>query len=416
MEAASARPDPAGIRAAPAQHSAGTDLERQMAVNNENNQSPVIALYCLESFSRGMLLALVPLQLLEKVETAQNVTFFYALVSVFVLVNSTLVPFLVETFGIRPVVALAGALQVCAAGLLALDPVAFTAVGLVLRATGTSCLEIPLMTLIMQSIPRSQLSRFEPIRVVFAGVCMSISPWLGYQFYQHLWSYSPNLVAAMAAAAATAIALRFLPRGIPLRNTTKTPLGRQSMQRFVMQPRLFVAWLLAVARTSFWAVFYTYAPIFAVTCGWSPSSASALVSAGIATMILVPIWGYFVRRFGVRLILIAGYSLTGASLILAAAAATISPIVSPFLLFIATTAASINDGPGNVLFMRASRLRDRAAMTGLYMTYRDTGQFSPIALFSAVMLAFPLTAAFATLGVTYFGAALLSRTVHWRLR
>jgi hypothetical protein len=404
------------IRSALGKNIAETGLEREMAINKENNQPPIIALYCLESFSRGILLALVPLQLLAKVETAENVTFFYALVSVFVLGNSILVPFLVETFGIRVVVGLAGVLQMSAAGLLALDPIAFTAVGLVLRATGTSCVEIPLVTLIMQSIPRNQLSRFEPIRVVFSGMCMSISPWLGYQFYQHLWNYSPNVAAAMAGATTTAIALFFLPRGIPPLSTARTPLGLQSVRRFVIQPRLFVAWLLAVARNSFWAVFFIYAPIFAVMCGWSPSSASALVSAGVATMILVPIWGHFVRRFGVRPVLIAGYSFTGASLILAAAAATISPIASPFLLFVATITASINDGPGNVLFMRASRIRDRAAMTGLYMTFRDTGQFVPIALFSVVMLAFPLTAAFATLGVTYFGAALLSRTIHWRLR
>jgi MFS family permease len=387
-----------------------------MAFPRPTNQTLVIAIYSLEGISRGLLLALVPLQLLQKVETAQNVTFFYAAVSIFVLCNSIVVPILVQKFGVRWVVTLAGLLQMCTAVLLALDPIAFTAIGLILRSTGTSCIDIPLVTLIMKGIPRSQLSKFEPVRVVFAGLCMAFSPWLGYQLYQHVWSYSPNAIAVLAGAAETAIALYFLPRNIKPQQVAGASIGLQSIRRFAMQPRLVVSWILAVARMSFWAVFFTYAPIFAVICGWDSSSASALVSAGITTTIFVPLWGHFVRRFGVRPILIVGYSFTGACLILAAMVAVINPFVSPILLFVAALSASISDGPGNVLFLRASRLRDRPAMTGIYMTFRDAGQFTPIAVFSLIMLTFPLTAAFAAHGVALFGAALLSRTIHRRLR
>jgi aerobic C4-dicarboxylate transport protein len=39
------------------------------------------------------------------------------------------------------------------------------------------------------------------------------------------------------------------------------------LRRFFAQPRLRLAWTLAASRSSWWSMFYVYAPIFAVTAG-----------------------------------------------------------------------------------------------------------------------------------------------------
>jgi predicted MFS family arabinose efflux permease len=374
----------------------------------------IVGLYCLEGMTRGALLALIPLQLLEQFGTTQRVTFVYALVGLVSLGNSILVPFLFERFGTRQVVAIAGCFHIAAAFFLFFDFVGFKALGLVLRAAATASAEIPLMALLMQIIPRDRLSVFEPTRVLFAGTTMSISPWLGFQLFEHVAAYAPNIAAATGGALISIAALTLLPE--PSSKIYKTTrLGRHAIRKFISQPRLCVAWTLAVVRTSFWAIFYIYAPIFAVVCGWTASAASALLSAGIATMICVPLWGHMVRRFGVRAVLMWGYALTGALLLLAVIAARLHPIAAPAMLFLAALSASIVDGAGNVPFMRASRVHDRAAMTGIYLTYRDAGQFGPVALFAAILLVFQLTTAFTVTAATFFAATLLSRTIHRRL-
>jgi hypothetical protein len=376
--------------------------------------SLIVGLYCLEGMTRGVLLALIPLQLLGQLGTTQRVTFVYAVVGLISLGNSVLVPFLFEKYGTRQVVAVAGGLHIAAAAFLYFDFVGFKALGLILRAAGTASSEIPLMALLMQIIPRDRLSAFEPTRVVSAGLAMSISPWLGFQLFQHMSTYAPNVAAVCGGALISIIALMFLPQ-MPSNVPQTTRLGMQAFRKFMSQPRLCVAWTLAVVRTSFWAIFYIYAPIFAVICGWTPSAASALLSAGIATMIFVPLWGRMVRYFGVRAVLMWGYALTGASLLLAVVTASLEPIFAPALLFLAALSASIIDGAGNVPFMRASRVHDRAAMTGIYLTYRDAGQFGPVALFAAILLVFQLTAAFTVTAASFFAATLLSRTIHRRL-
>ena len=72
--------------------------------------SVIVGLYCLEGMTRGALLALIPLQLLEQFGTTQRVTFIYTLVGFIALGNSILVPFLFEKFGTRQVIAIAGGL------------------------------------------------------------------------------------------------------------------------------------------------------------------------------------------------------------------------------------------------------------------------------------------------------------------
>ena len=87
--------------------------------------------FCIETFSRGLLLAIIPLDLLAHLGSAQRVTLFYAAVAIFGLGNSMLVPWLLGKLGVRIVVASAGIFMTCAAILLATE----SAVGMVRSGT-----------------------------------------------------------------------------------------------------------------------------------------------------------------------------------------------------------------------------------------------------------------------------------------
>jgi MFS family permease len=51
-------------------------------------------------------------------------------------------------------------------------------------------------------------------------------------------------------------------------------------------------------------MFMVYAPIFAVQTGLGAEIGGAIVSAGLASMWSVPLWGWLGRRFGLRRLLI----------------------------------------------------------------------------------------------------------------
>src|SRR5262245_549012 len=77
-------------------------------IENASERIVIIALFFLEGLSRGVLLAIIPLDLLIQLETVQYVTWFYSAVAIFVLVNILLVPVIFNWLGGRTVITLFG--------------------------------------------------------------------------------------------------------------------------------------------------------------------------------------------------------------------------------------------------------------------------------------------------------------------
>ena len=93
-----------------------------------------------------------------------------------------------------------------------------------------------------------------------------------------------------------------------------------------------------------------------------------------------------------------------------------SPMIAPALLLSAAFAAAMLDGSGNVPFLRATRPHERAAMAGIYMTYRDISQFAPIAIFSLILSFSQLASAFIFSAASFLVAGRLAQSIHPRLR
>jgi hypothetical protein len=376
----------------------------------------ITVFFCVETFSRGLLLAIIPLDLLAYFGDTREVTLFFAGVSVFGLGNSVLVPRLLKAIDGPRVVAAAGLLTTIAAILLATGNLLAIAAGLVIRVLAGACVEIPMTSYIMERIPRHRLSAFEPSRLFFQGGCSTIAPWLGYYLQFHVSPETPFIIVGFGGIAMLFLALIALPKSkaVSVENKPQYRLG--AIARFFRQPRLRLAWILALIRSSFWVIFNIYTPIFAVTCGWSPSSAAALLSIGTCSLFLVAIWGRLARQAGVRIILIAGYFFSGLSLLLTALTAVTAPAIAPLGMLLAALSASILDGAGNVPFLRATRPHERPAMAGVYMTYRELSQFAPVVMFSMVLMVAPLATAFAAYGIALLAGAQLSKLIHRRLR
>lgn len=393
------------------------DVDRHSSTDSVIDRLLVTLFFCAETFSRGLLLAIVPLGLLANLGSTQRVTIFYAAVSIFGLANSILVPTLLRYLGVRLVVAVAGIATTVAATLLVTETLTGTALGLIVRVFATSCIDISMMAFIMDRIPRHRLGAFEPVRIFFQGSCIALAPWLGFQLHAHVSLQTPYLVSAAGGMIMLCLALAALPT--QRLDTKAVVLSRRpvaTVRRFFSQPRLRLAWILAVIRSSFWVVFYIYSPIFSVICGWTPSAGAAVLSLGSATLFFVPIWGRLARTLGTRRVLVAGYTLTGIGLVLTGAAAYGAPNIGPILLLCAALGASIIDGTGNIPFLRATRPHERPAMAGIYMTYRDVSQFVPVAAYTLILTVFQLGATFVVSAAALFTAAKLSKLIHPRLR
>jgi len=357
-------------------------------------------LFSLAATSRVLLITLIPLQALALLGDAQAVSVLYFAVSAANLCLSQSIPWLVRRMRRRRVFSLGGLLMAVAPLVIALETPFGLVAGMVLQVFGVACLEISLSLYLMDHIRRQDMGRFEPMRLFYAAGVWALGPWLGVYLKDQVGDWVP-FVLASAGAIATLCLFWFLrlkenAAVTPAKRPAPNPL--QYLAHFVEQPRLRLAWLLAFGRSAWWAMFFVYAPIYAVESGLDQVTAGAIVSIASGALFIVPLWGWLARRHGLRRLLVVGFAASG----LVTMAVALSGGV-PWLAAIALVAAALTtstvDGAGNVPFLRAVHPMERAEMTTVFTTYRDVSQLAPPGLFALLLKVFHLPAVFVAGGL-----------------
>ena len=205
------------------------------------------------------------------------------------------------------------------------------------------------------------------MRLFYAGIGWTAGPWLGV-YMQQTVHWAPYALSAFTTLVMAAYYLRLglgsLRAVEPRVQITTNPL--RFIPAYFRQPRLALAWLLAVGRAGWWVVLFIYGPIYIV-----------------------------------RQLLLWGYALTGLLTVFVALAPAV-PWIIAVLLLAATVGASAIDGAGNVPFLRAVRPLQRAQMLSVYLTYRDGSQLLPPAFFSLLLAFTSLPAVFAVSAASMF--------------
>jgi MFS transporter, ACDE family, multidrug resistance protein len=370
-------------------------------------------LFSLAAAAQTILLTVVPLEALRLLGDARAVSLLYLVIGFTGLAGRLAIPLLCLLIRRRWVFSLGSFALVAGAILLSLETPIGLVLGLILCTFAYSCYEITTNLYVLDNIPRRELGRFEPTRIFFAAAPWALGPWLGVYLQRNLAAMAPYAIASLAALLLLVFfwILRFNENTAlsAMRSRPANPL--RYLRRFFVQPRLRVAWLLAAGRTAWWSMFFVYSPIFAVKSGLGAEAGGVIVSIGTAWMCSVPLWGSLGQRYGLRRLLIAGYSATGLLTLLAAAFLHASSLLGAALLLLAALGAETIDGAGNSLFLRAVHPYERAEMTAVYATYRDLAQFVPPALFALLLSMFDLASVFVAGGAMMLLLAIFARYI-----
>ena len=355
---------------------------------------PFAGFFFVCASARAVLLSVLPLKALSLMGNAQLVSVLFFMVSACGVAVSLSVPMILQRTGLHRCFLLSVFAMVASVVLLWTEAVWSFAAGMVLHVFGITSMEVVLSLYIMQRIPRRQLPEFEPLRMVSAIVALSIGPWLGVYLQSRVADWLPYLIA-IGGTVATLIYFRWLglqqmslperllPAGNPLRH----------IGRFFLQPRLRLAWGLILTRSSWWMMFIIYTPIYAHESGLGELMGAAIVSIGSAWTLTLPFWGWFARRYSLRRLMYMGFTVAaGMSLLVFAASGT--PTVAIVLLAFAALGATMLDGSGHVLFLRAVHPLERSEMTGVFQTYRDVANLAVPGFFAVLLKFFALPVIF----------------------
>jgi Major Facilitator Superfamily len=369
-------------------------------------------LFTLESIARATLATVIPLQAYGALESSRAVSLMFTCVGAAGLTGSLLVPLLIRRLPRRFVYTLGALGLVIAAALFALDGRVGLLAGLIVRVVSVACLNVVLNLYIMDTIPRGELVRSEPLRLAVSGGAWTLCPSLGVLLYGRFGAIAADGLSAAAALVllATFWALRLSdhPAIAPARQPPPNPL--RNIGRFVAQPRLRLGWLIAFGRSSWWSQFFTFAPLYMVISGQSALAGAVLVSLGNATLFLTMLIGRLAERVGVRRVIVTAFVLSGVTTLLAALLVpTRAPLLVAALLLLGALWASALDAVGNIPFLRAARARERPQMTGVFRTYIDLSDLLPSAVFAVLLSFFGLESVFATTGLWMLAIGLVAR-------
>ncbi|MBL8708583.1 MAG: hypothetical protein JNL25_05285 [Rhodospirillaceae bacterium] len=373
-------------------------------------------LYMLESTTRALALTVMPLQARMIFGDDAKVSAVYFGVTVFGLIAGFGIPMLIHRYRRRWVYAMGLALGGLALVALAFETPLGQLSGQVLRTlSGTACV-IALTLYVLDFIPRVDLVRYEPLKLLLGCLPWGLGPWVGILLYQ---SHGPFAVAALGMGAALlALALfaylRLTENPAVAAATRPPPNPLQSIGRFFAQPRLRLAWLIAFGRSGWWSLFFVYPALYFDAQGVDPSWTGALSGGANLLLVLSPAIGWAGRRYGIRRPIMLAFFCAGL-ITLAVPLAFESPLMVAVLLLIAAFFVVMLDALGNIPFLRAVRPLERPQMTSVYRTYIDLGSLLPFAVFTALLHFFDQRAVYICYGLLMLVVGVAARHLPRRL-
>jgi MFS family permease len=238
-------------------------------------------------------------------------------------------------------------------------------------------------------------------------------PALGVWLYVSIGPWGPQLLALAAACLLLAvfwyIRLSDGGRTLPAGNLEKFN-ALDNVRRFLEQPRLRLAWLIAFGRSCFWTTFFIYGPLLVVESGLDKTVSGIMISASQALLMTAWISGRLALRHGVRSVIAGSFVLAATMSAAAGLAGTSAPYLAIACLLAGSLAASALDGVGGIPFLRAVRHHERQKMTAVYRTYIDFSEMLPSFVFAIVLLWLPIGTVFLILAVALAGVGLVA----WR--
>ena len=378
-------------------------------------QNSFAAYFFIQNLPRGMLLSVTPLQAYALMGNAQDTSLLLFAVSVGGIVAALTLPVLIRRIGVYPSYLFSCAMMMLSASLMMVEQVWFFSTGLCCHGFAIAAAEVTLSIYVMGRIPRMQMTSFEPLRVFFNVTALTIGPFLGVYLESQVLHQLPFLctIAFMLIALVWFRALGLQHTRIPVtRSQSVNPL--KYLPRFFSQPRLRLAYGMALARSGWWTMFIIYVPIYATQSGLGELTGAALVSIGTAWTLSVPFWGWVARHYGVRRLMMLGFGISSALTFLVYLVIDL-PTIASALLVVCALGATMLDGVGNVLFFRAVRSGERAQMTAVFVTYRDAGQLMTPGLFAVLLSYFALPVVFSTAALWMAASAWVCRYIPKRL-
>ena len=369
----------------------------------------------LEAITRGVLISVFPVAMINVLQDPALVSSVYFLVGVLSLVIGLLVPFLNKLIP-RRFLYIFGILCYIVGNFLATSGTQTAIVSaLALNFFATVIIYVCLNAYVLDYIARIELGKSETLRLFYSALGWTLGPVLGV----FLWRWWPPSPFIFSTASAFILLLVFLymrlgngKHIVKARTPAVNPLA--FMGRFVEQPRLVVGWSFAVIRSCGWWVYVVYLPIYAVTNEYSDQLGGILLSITNAGLFLSPFMLKWVQRHSIRYAVKTGFFISGLLFVMACVFGEL-PSIALGLLLSASLFLILLDICGGLPFLMAVKPSERTEMSAIYSSFRDVSGIITPGFAWIVLLYAPVYGIFGVAGGACLVAWRLASKLHPRL-
>lgn len=360
------------------------------------------AIFALESLVRSLNSTVVSLQAYDLLGSSQKVSELTTLVGMIVLLATLMLPYVLGRLRRRWAYTLGVVGLIAASLFFASFTVSGQIAGMFFRNCGAGILNITLSLYIMDHIKKSDLAHSEPLRLSLSTFSWMIGPAGGVWLYTQFGPWGPQLASIVVAIGLLLLfwVLRLSDRVIMPSGTLQSFNPLANVMRFVRQPRLRLAWMVAFGRSCFWVTFFVYGPLLMVESGVGAQAGGLMISASQGLLLFAYVFGRLASKFGVRAIISLCFQMMALASIAAGIAGKEQPYIAMFFLLFGAFAASGLDGVGGIPFLRAVRSHERQRMAAVYRTYIDFSDLIPAMIFAVALSYFEIGIVFIILGAS----------------
>ncbi|MFJ7353969.1 MFS transporter [Phyllobacterium sp. NPDC097923] len=357
-------------------------------------------LFGIESMARAIITSVVPIQTYDLLQSERSVSILYTCMSMLGLMVTLSIPLLIVRIPRRWVYTAGATSLILGCCAFALDTVPGQAAGLFLRTFGAGALSITLSLYIMDHIKKGELVRAESVRMATATFAWTAGPFLGVFLYSTIGMIAPFLLSIGFSLLLLTLFWYFRLSDNPAlqKGPSRAANPIANVRRFVAQPRLRLAWLIAFSRSCYWSTFFVYGPILMVATGQGKLAGGLLVSLGNLFLLGSILWGKVGMAKGLMRTISGVFILLAIALAGAGLAGEKFPMIAALMLLAGAFFCVALDTLASTTFIRAVHPHERAQMTSVYRTYLDFSELLPAFFYSIILTFFSLGAIFIALG------------------
>ena len=369
-----------------------------------------------EGFSRSLLVGVLPLIAFEAFGDKETIASIYFASSIITLLFTLNIASLERWLKRRWLMTLGLGLLLGSILLFFTASAPLFAVGIGLRAAGSTIFSVCLSLYIMQFIGKREWTRSESTRMLYQGIAWLIAPTLGIWLYDNI---SPTIVYLVAIGVTVGVIIYFWRLGLSDPSETKLTESQPSkpwdaIGRFARQRNLRIAYVITLSRACFWVALFVYGPIYVIEAGLPIWISGALLSFVSGLLLFSPLVRRLTEQFGTRQLIIALLILIGLSSIGLGLVGEAKPIGLLFWILGSVGAAGV-DVLANIPFMRVVRPRQRSEMTMVFTTWREGSSLLTQAIVYLTLLIAPFWVFFFVLAAIQFIAAISTSYLPRRL-